>query len=132
PYGPMRSRHGRALFATFFVPPPQPARASATARSASPTRMRRTLPADGAAKKEDQVRRALAEPAHQVRIPLGPERRRDEHLEPASDEVELQLRAHAVEQLELEALAWEIVFCREPDRVLDQRLVVRRDRSVPA
>src|SRR6476620_3685822 len=70
------------------------------------------------------------EAAHEIRVPLRAERRGDEHLEAALDERELQRRAHPVEHLELEAVAADAHALRERDRLLDQALVVRRDRRV--
>ncbi len=55
----------------------------------------------------------LAEPAHEVRVPLRPVRRRDEHLVAARGEVELELRPHAVEHLELEPVAADAVLLGE-------------------
>src|SRR5439155_26818565 len=81
---------------------------------------------------EERIRRPLRQAAHQIPIPIGPERRRDEHSESAADEVELELRTHAVEHLELEPVALHPLALDEPDRMLDQPLVVRRDGSKAA
>src|SRR3954471_12705662 len=83
-----------------------------------------TSAADEGAEEEEGVRRALTEPSHQVRVPLGPVRRRDEHLVAARGERQLQLRPHAVEHLELEPVLRDGMLLRKPDRVLDDRLVV--------
>src|SRR6185503_19037500 len=97
-------------------------------RSGTPPRLR--LTAYGALEEEAEVGRPLRQAAHEVGKPLGPVRRGDEHLEPAAGEVELQLGPHAVEHLELEAVARDSRLLREADRVLDDPLVVSRDRRV--
>src|SRR5579871_516712 len=87
--------------------------------------------ADEIAQEEEHVRGPLGEPAHEVAVPVRTVRSRDENRVAATDEVELELRADAVEHLELEALLRDLVLARERDRVLDQLLVVRRDRREP-
>src|SRR5581483_7914442 len=96
---------------------------SATGSASSLVRNRPSAPDDGA-HEEEQVRGALGEPPHQVRVPLGPVRRRDEHAVAAAHEGELELRADAVEHLELEPVAADLLALGEADRVLDQPLVV--------
>src|SRR4029077_6806985 len=44
---------------------------------------------------------ALGEPPHQVRVPVGPVRGGDQHAVTLSDELELELRPHAIQHLEL-------------------------------
>jgi hypothetical protein len=80
--------------------------------------------------KGDYQRGSLAEATHQIRVPLGPVRRRDEHVVATTNEIELEARPYAVEHLKFEAAAVDVVLLGEADRVLDQRLVVRRDRGV--
>ena len=53
-------------------------------------------------------------------------------LKPARDERELERGAHAVEHLELEAVARDAHALGERDHLLDQPLVVRRHRGVRA
>src|SRR3954454_25014545 len=88
------------------------------------------LPAQRVLQKEEEVRRPLAEPAHEVRVPLGAVRRRDEDGVAAPYDIELQLRPNAVQHLELELLAGDVALLGEADRVVDQRRVVRRKRRV--
>ena len=57
-------------------------------------------------------------------------RRGHENLEATPHELELELRTYAVEELELETVAAVPVLIGKPDRVLDQPLVVRRDRRI--
>ena len=78
---------------------------------------------------EEHVGGPLGKPAHEVAVPVRPVRRGDEDVVAAADEVELQARTDAVQHLELEALLRDAALARERDRVLDQRLVVRRDRG---
>src|SRR5581483_1413961 len=59
--------------------------------------LRATLRLECVPQEEEEVRRALGEPSHQVREPVGPVRRRAEDALPARDESELELRSHAVE-----------------------------------
>ena len=61
----------------------------------------------------EKVGRPLGEPPHEIAVPLRPERRRHENVVAARDEVELQARADAVEHLELEAVARDVVLARE-------------------
>ena len=82
------------------------------------------------AKQEERVGGTLCQSPHQIRVPLGPKRRGHENLEATPDEVELELRAHAVEELELEAVVADPVLLGEPDSPLEQPLVVRRDRPI--
>src|SRR5206468_12716188 len=105
-------------------------RSTAFHRGSRPCRRSRHRSAALAAKRvsdeEAKVGRPLGEAAHEIGEPLGPERRRDEHFEAAAGKVELELRAHAVEHLELEAVARYALRLREGDRVLDEALVVGR------
>src|SRR5207302_1564408 len=110
-----------------------PKRSSATRRSApAATTSPRTaagrpiaLAANEVLEEEERVRRPLGEPPHQIAVPVRSERGRDQHPEPAPDEVELQLRPHAVQHLELKPLPRDPLTLGERDRVLDQLLVVR-------
>src|SRR5829696_2218977 len=130
-YSPSFARHGRAVSASGFSSPPPQAPATRTNGTIAATRhISRTLhaasgelAADDVPDQEEQVRGALAEAARQVRVPLGAERGRDEDVVAAARELELELRAHAEEHLDLERVARGCLA----DRALDQPLVVRRD-----
>ena len=77
------------------------------------------------------VGRALGQAPHQVVIPLAAEGRGGEHLVAAPDQLQLQVRADAVEHLELEAVAADPLTLREVDHPVDDALVVGGHRRVP-
>ena len=78
------------------------------------------------------IAQTLGEPPHEVAVPLGPERRRDEDAVAAGDEIELQARPDAKEHLELEALMRDAVPLCDPCRALDQALVMGGDADIRA
>src|SRR5262245_52098086 len=98
------TRQSRVFSSEYAVEPPQPA--ARTTTRARPRTLNltppivRTLP-QSPFDEEQHVRRPLGEPPHQVRVPVRPERRGDEHPAAPADEVLLQLRADAVEHLQL-------------------------------
>ena len=107
------------------ITPPPTTTTSAAAGSAAHRRTRFF-------EEEPEVRRALREAAHEVRVPVGAERRRDEHLVALGCDRALEPRSHAVEHLELEPIARDVLACRERLHLPDDRLVVRCDGDVRA
>src|SRR6516165_2357151 len=87
-------------------------------------------PPDEAPGEEEEVRRPLRESPHEVWVPVRAERRRHEHLVPLGGDGTLERRPHAVEHLELEAVARDPLARREGLGVPDEPLVVGRDCEV--
>ena len=68
--------------------------------------------ADEIPQEEQDVRRTLGQSAHEIGVPVGPERRRHEHLVPRGGDASLQCRTYAVEHLQLEAVAADALRAR--------------------
>src|SRR5439155_540132 len=107
-----------------------PARACAGSRpawrhSAPPYR----LPHDVAEQKGD-VRRALGEPPHEIGVPVAPKRDVDPHVVALAAQAQLEVAAHAVQHLELEALGRDAGPAGEGFRVRDDPGVMRGDSGI--
>src|SRR2546427_6524793 len=83
-----------------------------------------------AAQQERDVGGALGETAHEVRIPLFPERDVDADGPAVAPQRALQVAPHAVQHLELEAARHDAAPARERLRVRDDPDVVGRDPGV--
>src|SRR5258705_10988607 len=88
--------------------------------------------ADHVARDEGDVRGALSEAAHEIRIPLLAEGYVDTHPIALPDERLLKVAAHAVQHLELESVLLDPLLLCPSLRLVDHRRIVRGDpRVVP-
>src|SRR6185295_5640875 len=74
---------------------------------------------------EPDIRRALSQPAHEVRIPVFPIRNIDSHVEPIAGELVLKVAADAVKHLKLELLLADPFARGKFDRRIDHLRIVR-------
>src|SRR6188508_2718467 len=88
-----------------------------------------TLPED-AAQDEQHVGRPLGKASHEVRIPLRAVRHIDPKPIALLDQAALEVAAHAVQHLELEAVRADPALASEPRDTVDHLGVVRRDAGI--
>src|SRR5689334_15520927 len=84
--------------------------------------------AQEAAQHEPDIRRAFAEPPHEIGKPFASEGNVDAHPVAVPDEERLQIAPDAVEHLELEAIGTDAVLGRPLPRQIDHYGIVRPDR----
>src|SRR6185437_16318297 len=81
---------------------------------------------------ERHVGRTLCQAAHEIRIPLRPERNIHTHVVALPHELFLQVATHSVEHLEFESFGADLVFPHEAPDPRDDRGIVRgQSRIVP-